>query len=76
MKTMEISDIDEMLHALPAKKLHEVRDFVGYLLEKEKKHKAFVRRVLKAEKEPGIVCDSVEEAMKLIREFKGCVQAA
>lgn len=66
MKTLEISDIDEMLAKLPAKKIHEVRDFVGYLLEKEKKHKAFVERVLKAEKETRIRFDSVDEAMKAI----------
>lgn len=66
MKTMEISDIDEMLASLPKNKIHEVRDFVGYLLEKEKKHKAFVERVLKAEQEPPIRFKSVEEAVKAI----------
>lgn len=70
MKTAEISDIDEMLLKLPKKRIQEVRDYVGYLYEKEKKHRAFVERVLKAEKEPSIKCKSVEDVMKLIREFK------
>ncbi len=67
MKTMEISDIDEMILKLPEEKIQEVRDYVGYLLEKEKKHRAFVKRVLKAEKEPRIRFNSVDEAMKAIR---------
>ena len=67
MKTIEISDIDEMLHKLPKKRIQEVRDFVGYLLEKEKKHKAFEERVLKAAEEPRERFDSVGEAMKAIR---------
>lgn len=71
MKTMEISDIDEMLQALPAKKLHAVKDFVGYLLEKEKKHKAFEERILKIESESDTVAfDTVEEAMNAIRNWK------
>jgi hypothetical protein len=48
MKTMEISDIDEMILNLPEEKIQEVRDYVGYLIEKEKKRKAFEERVLKA----------------------------
>lgn len=55
-----------MLLKLPKKRIQEVRDFIGYLVEKEKKHKAFVQRVLEAEKEPSKVFDSVEEAMKAI----------
>lgn len=66
MKTIEISDIDEILLQLPEERIKEARDFVGYLLEKEKKHKAFVEKVLKAEKEPGIICNTVEEAMQAI----------
>lgn len=66
MKTMEIIDIDEMLVKLPARRIQEVRDYVGFLLEKEKKRRAFEKRVLKAEKEPGIICNSVEEAMEAI----------
>ncbi len=64
MKSIDISDIDEMLLMLPAKKIQAVRDYVSYLLEREKKHKAFVKRALPAEKEPGIICNSVDKAMK------------
>jgi Mn-containing catalase len=67
MKTLEISDIDEMLQKLSDERLQEVRDFVGYLIEREKKHQAFVERVLKAEQEhDSIICNSVEEAMQAI----------
>ncbi len=67
MKTMEISDIDEMILKLSEEKIQEVRDYVGYLLEKEKKRKAFEERVLKAEKEPDVVeCKTPEEFMQAI----------
>ena len=68
MKTIEISDIDEMLLKLPKKRIQEVRDFVGYLLEKEKKRKAFEERVIEAAKEPRVKFDSIDEAMKAIRD--------
>lgn len=68
MKTIEISDIDEMLLKLPKKRIQEVRDFVGYLLEKEKKHKAFEERVIEAAKEQRVKFESVDEAMKAIRD--------
>ena len=67
MKTMEISEIGEMLLNLSDERLKEVRDFVGYLVEREKKHKAFVERVLKAEQEhDSIICNSVEQARQAI----------
>lgn len=66
MKTVEISDIDRMLLKLPADRIMEVRDYVGYLMEKERKRKAFVKRVKKARKERGTICNSVEEAMQAI----------
>jgi Mn-containing catalase len=67
METMEISEIGEMLLNLSDERLKEVRDFVGYLVEREKKHKAFVERVLKAEQEhDSIICNSVEQAMQAI----------
>lgn len=66
MKTMEITDIDEMLVKLPARRIQEVRDYVGFLLEKEKKRRAFEKRVLKAEKEPRIEFETVEDAVKAI----------
>lgn len=63
---MEISDIDKMILKLPEEKIQEVRDFVDFLLEKEKKRKAFEERVLKAKKGPYIECHSVEEFMQAI----------
>jgi hypothetical protein len=35
MKTMEKSAIDSMLLELPEEMIQEVKDFIGYLLEKE-----------------------------------------
>ena len=70
MKTIEISEIDDMLLHLPDDRLQEVRDFVGYLLERDKKHRAFVERVLKADQEPSIEFKSVDALMKAIREFE------
>lgn len=63
---MEISDIDEMLLNLPDERIQEVRDYVGYLLEKEKKRKAFEERVLKAEQETPIRFETVEDAVKAV----------
>lgn len=66
MKTMHISDIDKMLTKLPEKKLKAVRKYIEHLLEKEKKRKAFEKRVLKAEKEPGILFETIEDAVKAV----------
>ena len=67
MKTMEISEIDEMLLKLSEERLQEVKDFVGYLLDREKKHKAFVERVLKAEQNSDVIeCKTPEEFMQAI----------
>lgn len=67
MKTIEITDIDEMLLKLPKKRVQEVRDFAAYLLDREHRHKALVKRVLKAEKNPDtIICNTVEEAMQAV----------
>src|SRR3990167_519659 len=66
MKTMEISDIDEMLLKLPKKRIQEIRDYISFLIEKEEKRKAFEKRVLKAKKGPYIECHSVEEFMQAI----------
>lgn len=66
MKTHEISNINEILIKLPPKRIKEVRDYVSYLLEKEKKHRAMVHRVLEAEKEPYVECRSAEGVMQAI----------
>lgn len=67
METIEISDIDEMLRLLPEQALHEIRDFTAYLVDRERRRKALVERVLKAEQNPDtVICNSVEEAMQAI----------
>jgi len=62
----EIEDIRGMLTLLSEPALQETRDFIQFLLEKQKKHKAFVGRVLKAEKETPIRYRSVDDAVKAI----------
>ena len=64
--TPEIEHINELLPKLSKPALIEVRDFIGYILEKQKKRKAFVDRVLKAEKETPIRFKSVEDAVKAV----------
>ena len=68
MKTAvnEIEHIKEMLPMLSQPYLHEARDFIRYLLEKQKKRKAFVDRVLTAEQETPIRFESVEDAVKAV----------
>lgn len=70
MNQIEIVQLEEMLPKLSKKGVGEVRDFAGFLLEKEKRHKAFVKRALKAQKEPDIEFSSVSSLMKAIREFE------
>jgi chorismate mutase len=68
----EIDHIDEMLLKLSKERLQEVRDFIGYLLEKEKKRKAFEDRIANIEQESDTVTfDSVEDAMNAIRNWNG-----
>jgi hypothetical protein len=67
----EIEHIKEMLPKLSEPALIEVRDFIRYIFEKQKKRKAFVDRVLKAEKETPIRFRSVKEAMQAIRNEAG-----
>jgi len=62
----EIDRIKELLNKLPEDALAEVGDFVTFLLEKEKKRKAFVERVRKAEQEPSVTFESPEDAMQAI----------
>lgn len=62
----EIENINEMLPKLSKPALHEAKDFVQYLLEKQKKRKAFVDRVLKAEQKTPIRFNSVDDAVKAV----------
>jgi hypothetical protein len=64
--TKQIEDIKEMIGRLSANRLQEVHDFIAFLLEKERKHKAFVEQVLKAEQETPIRFESAEEALQAI----------
>lgn len=67
MKTTEITDIDEMLKMLPKTARQEVRDFMAYLLNRERRRKALIERVHKAEQEPDVVeCRTPEEFMQAI----------
>jgi len=68
MKTAvnEIERIKEILPKLSEPALVEVGDFIRYILEKQKKRKAFVDRVLKAEKEAPIRFKSVKDAVKAV----------
>jgi len=67
MKTMEISEIGEMLKMLSETARQEVRDFTAYLLDRERRRKALVERVLKAEQNPDIVeCKTPEEFIQAV----------
>ena len=67
----EMEQIKEMLPMLSLPALREAKDFIQYLLEKEKKHKAFEQRLQKIEEESDTVTfDSVEDAMDAIRNWK------
>jgi hypothetical protein len=67
MKTTEITDIDELFKMLPKTARQEVRDFMGYLLDRERRRKALIERVHKAEQEPDVVeCKTPEEFTQAI----------
>lgn len=58
--------IAKMLPKLSEPALLEVQDFIEYILEKQKKRKVFIDRVLKAEKETPLRFASVEDAVKAV----------
>ncbi|RJQ19896.1 MAG: hypothetical protein C4560_05845 [Nitrospiraceae bacterium] len=63
----EIDHIKEMLPKLSRTALHELRTFTDYLADREKRRKALVDQVLKAEKEhDSVICNTAEEAMHAI----------
>jgi len=67
MKTVEISEIDEMLNILPETARQEVMGFAAYVLDRERRRKALVERVLKTEQNPdGVECKTPEEFMQAI----------
>jgi len=64
----EIEHIKEILPMLPETALHELRAFTDYLADRERRRKALVERVLKAEQNPDVVeCRTPEEFMQAIR---------
>ncbi len=63
----EIDRIKETLAVLPEPALHELRAFADYLADREKRRKALVSSVLKAEQEhDSIICSSGKEAVQAI----------
>jgi hypothetical protein len=67
----EIELIKNILSSLPNSALHEVRDFAAYLADRERRRKALVARVLKAEQEPDtVICNSAEEALQAILNYQ------
>jgi rubrerythrin len=67
----EIEYIKEMLPLLSETTLHELRTFMDYLADRERRHKALVKRVLEAEKNPDtIVCSTAEEFIQAIESAK------
>lgn len=63
----EIEHIKEILPSLSETALHELRAFTDYLADRERRRKALVEQVLKAEREPdSVICNSVKEAMQAI----------
>jgi len=67
MKATPLTDLYEILQKLPNQRINEVRDFVSFLWEKERRKKAFANRVTEAEKGPFIDCCSVEKVMEAIQ---------
>ena len=69
MKTTidEMEYITEILPTLSEDALREARTFVDYLADRQRRRKALVKRVLKAEKETPMRFKTVKEAMKAIR---------
>lgn len=66
METAAINNIEDMLKRLTDDKLIEARDFIAFLLEKQRKHEAFVAETLHAEQEPTVKFDSVDDAINSI----------
>ncbi|ODS31852.1 MAG: hypothetical protein SCARUB_03029 [Candidatus Scalindua rubra] len=63
MQADTINRIDDLLSKLSDENLKEVEDFITFLIEKERKHRVFEDRILKADSELTIKFDSVDEAI-------------
>lgn len=78
MKTAvaEIKQIKDILSMLPESAVHEVRDFAAYLVDRERRRKKLVERVLKAEQNPDtVICSSAEEFLQAIESVEDDDQA-
>ncbi len=62
----KVEVIKEALKELSPPLIDSLHEYVIFLLEKEKKHRAFVERVLDAKKEPTIQFQSAQEAFQAI----------
>jgi hypothetical protein len=68
MQAHTINNIEDLLSKLSDEKLKEVEDFISFLIEKEKRHRAFEDRVIKASKGPTETFESVDDFMKAVDE--------
>ncbi|MBI4685801.1 MAG: hypothetical protein HY755_11475 [Nitrospirae bacterium] len=74
--TKDIEHIKEMLPMLPEPALHELRTFMDYLADRERRRKKLVERVLKAEQNPDtVMCSSAEEFLQAIESAEDDDQA-
>ena len=68
MQTDTINNIEGLLSKLSNVKLKEVEDFISFLIEKEKRHRDFEDRIIKASNEPIETFESVDGFMKAVDE--------
>lgn len=68
MQVDTINNIEDLLSKLSGEKLKEVEDFISFLIEKEKRNRAFEDRVIKASKEPIETFETVDDFMKAVDE--------
>ncbi|MCI4624928.1 MAG: hypothetical protein L3V56_03105 [Candidatus Magnetoovum sp. WYHC-5] len=66
----KVEVIKEALKELSPPLIDSLHEYVTFLLEKEKRHRAFVKETLDAAADPDYLeFDSVEEAMEAIRNW-------
>ncbi|KJU87693.1 hypothetical protein MBAV_000113 [Candidatus Magnetobacterium bavaricum] len=64
----KVDAIKEALKELSPPLIDSLNEYVSFLIEKERKHKVFVERILEIEANSDtVIFDSVEEAMEAIR---------
>ena len=67
----DVERIHEMLTGLSVERIREASDFIAFLAEKERRHKAFVDETLAAEQRGEYYTfETAEEAMDAIRNWK------